>query len=152
MNLHLDGCLFLWMAPASSKCHFNLWEKPHLTGCCFMYIAEAQGTISCTKRQYFRSVNRLHLPLRCRHTRDKLAHVGHLHDIQNCGLCMPRECRERFSAPPRVSDPDMHHGTCVTRAVMHVGVVNYRFPLKSVALKKVLAFPTHAQLAFLRIW
>ena len=37
----------------------------------------------------------------------------------NCGLRMRRECRERF---PRhrlrrktlVSDPDMHHGTCVT--------------------------------------
>ena len=27
---------------------------------------------------------------------------------------MRRECRERFSRPPPVSDPDMHHGTCVT--------------------------------------
>ena len=27
---------------------------------------------------------------------------------------MRRECRERFPRPPRVSDPDMHHGTCVT--------------------------------------
>ena len=27
---------------------------------------------------------------------------------------MHRECRERFPPPPRVSDPDMHHGTCVT--------------------------------------
>ena len=26
---------------------------------------------------------------------------------------MRRECRERFS-PPRVSNPDMHHGSCVT--------------------------------------
>ena len=26
---------------------------------------------------------------------------------------MRRECRERFP-PPRVSDPDMHHGMCVT--------------------------------------
>ena len=25
------------------------------------------------------------------------------------------ECRQTFS-PPRVSDPDMHHGTCVTHA------------------------------------
>ena len=23
------------------------------------------------------------------------------------------ECRERFSRPPRVSKPDMHHGTCI---------------------------------------
>ena len=27
---------------------------------------------------------------------------------------MHRECRERFYPPPRVSDPDTHHGTCVT--------------------------------------
>ena len=27
---------------------------------------------------------------------------------------MRRECRERFPPPPRFSDPDMHHGTCVT--------------------------------------
>ena len=45
--------------------------------------------------------------------------MGLLPDTQNCGLRMCRECRERF---PRhrlrwkspVSDPDMHHSTCVT--------------------------------------
>ena len=38
----------------------------------------------------------------------------------NCGLRMPRECRERLTyqrfqtwRKPLVSDPDMHHGTCV---------------------------------------
>ena len=44
--------------------------------------------------------------------------MGHLPDTQNCGVCMRRECWERF---PRhrlqrktvVSDPGMHHGTCV---------------------------------------
>ena len=30
----------------------------------------------------------------------------------NCGLRL--ECREYFFSPPRTSDPDMHHGTCVT--------------------------------------
>ena len=46
-------------------------------------------------------------------------YMGLLPDMQNCGLRMRWECRERF---PRhrcqrkllVSDPDMHHGTCVT--------------------------------------
>ena len=42
-----------------------------------------------------------------------------LPDMQNCGLCMRRECRERFprhrlQSKPLVSDPGMHHGTCVT--------------------------------------
>ena len=45
--------------------------------------------------------------------------MGFLPDTQNRGLRMRRECRERF---PRhriqrellISDPGMHHGTCVT--------------------------------------
>ena len=37
---------------------------------------------------------------------------------KNCGLQMHRECRERFphhrlQRKPLVSDPGMHHGTCV---------------------------------------
>ena len=44
---------------------------------------------------------------------------GPLPDTHNCGLRMRRECRERFprhwlQRKPLVSDPDMHHGTCVT--------------------------------------
>ena len=52
-------------------------------------------------------------------TRSITSAMGLLLDTQNCGLRMRRECRERF---PRhwlqrkalVSDPGMHHGTCVT--------------------------------------
>ena len=40
--------------------------------------------------------------------------MGLLPDTYNCELSMHRECRERFPPPPRFSDPDMHHGTCVT--------------------------------------
>ena len=44
--------------------------------------------------------------------------MGLLPDTQNCGLRMLWECRERFprhrlQREPLVSDPDMHHGTCV---------------------------------------
>ena len=42
-----------------------------------------------------------------------------------------------FSMPSRVSNPDMHRGTCVTRS-----------PLKWVTGKTFPAFPTHAQPAF----
>ena len=43
-----------------------------------------------------------------------------LPDTENCGLRMRRECRERFprhqlQRKPLVSDPGMHHDTCVTR-------------------------------------
>ena len=42
-----------------------------------------------------------------------------LPDRQNCGLRMRRECRElfprhRLQGKPLVSDPGMHHSTCVT--------------------------------------
>ena len=45
--------------------------------------------------------------------------MGLLPDTQNCGLRRRRECRERFprhrlQRKPLVSDPGMHHGTCVT--------------------------------------
>ena len=58
--------------------------------------------------------------------------MGLLPDTKNCGLCMRRECRERFprhrlQMKPLVSDPGMHHGRCVTRAVMHVGIAYRRW-------------------------
>ena len=45
--------------------------------------------------------------------------MGHLPNTQNCGLRMRRERRERFpchrrQGKPLISDPDMHHHTCVT--------------------------------------
>ena len=45
--------------------------------------------------------------------------MGLLPDTWNCGLRMRRECRGRFPRPrlqrkPLVSDPGIHHGTCVT--------------------------------------
>ena len=45
--------------------------------------------------------------------------MGLLPDTYNCGLRMRRECRGSFPRhllhkKPLVSDPDMHHGTCIT--------------------------------------
>ena len=40
--------------------------------------------------------------------------MGLLPDTQYFRLRMCRERRERFPPPQQVSDPDMHHGTCVT--------------------------------------
>ena len=45
--------------------------------------------------------------------------IGLLPNTQNCGLRMLWGCRERFprhrlQRKPLVSDPGMHHGTCVT--------------------------------------
>ena len=57
------------------------------------------------------------------------------------------ECWKLFPPPPRVSDPDMHHGA---RAVMHARIANQPFPLKLEAGKTFPTFP--AQPAILRIW
>ena len=43
-----------------------------------------------------------------------------------------------FPPPPRISDPDMHHGTCMT----HDGIANKRFPLKYVAGKTYPDIPS----------
>ena len=40
--------------------------------------------------------------------------MGLLPDTQNRQLCMRQGMPGTFSPPPRVSDTDMHHGTCVT--------------------------------------
>ena len=38
---------------------------------------------------------------------------GPLARYGNCELCMRRKCREHFPPPPQVSNPDMHHSTCM---------------------------------------
>ena len=62
--------------------------------------------------------------------------MGLLPDTWNSGLRMRRECQERFSChrlqmKSVISDPDMHHGTCVThvpwymsRSLIHSGREN----------------------------
>ena len=55
--------------------------------------------------------------------------MGLLPDMQNCGLRMHRDCRERFprhrlQRKPLVSDPDMHHGTCMSGSLTRGGGEN----------------------------
>ena len=59
-----------------------------------------------------------------------------------------------FSPSPRVSDPDIHHGTCVTHVPWYMsGSLTRGFPFpKSVVGKMFPVFPAHAQPAILRIW
>ena len=64
-----------------------------------------------------------------------------------------RGMRGTFSPPPRVSDPDMHHGTCV----MHVpwcmpGSPTSGFLWSRRRGETFPAFPAHAQPGILRIW
>ena len=54
----------------------------------------------------------------CRGFRINTVRMGLLPDAHNCGLRMRRECREHFprhrlQRKPLVSDPAMHHSTCV---------------------------------------
>ena len=78
--------------------------------------------------------------------------MGLLPDTQNSGLRMRRECREsfprhRFQSKLLVSDPDRHHGTCVTHVPWCMSG-----SLNSGGGETFPAFPAHAQLAILRIW
>ena len=58
-----------------------------------------------------------------------------------------------FSPPPRVSDPDMRHGTCVTHVPWCMPAsLTSGFLWSGPRGKTFPAFPAHAQLAILRIW
>ena len=53
------------------------------------------------------------------HAVEPLTSMDLLSNTLNCGLCMRRECQERFTRhqlqrKPLVSDPGMHQSTCVT--------------------------------------
>ena len=59
----------------------------------------------------------------------------------------------KFSPPPRVSDPGMHHGTCVTHVPWCMqGSLSNDFLWSRRRGKTFPAFPAHAQTAILRIW
>ena len=59
----------------------------------------------------------------------------------------------KFSPPPRVSDPGMHHGTCVTHVPWcMLGSLSNDFLWSRRRGKTFPAFPAHAQTAILRIW
>ena len=58
-----------------------------------------------------------------------------------------------FSPSPQVSDPDMHHGTCVTHVPWCMpGSLTSSFLWNRRRGKTFPAFPAHAQPAILRIW
>ena len=58
-----------------------------------------------------------------------------------------------FSPSPQVSDPDMHHGTCVTHVPWCMpGTLTTGFLWNRRRGKTFPAFPAHAQPAILRIW
>ena len=58
-----------------------------------------------------------------------------------------------FSPLPRVSDPDMHHGTCVTRVPWCMpGSLTSGFLWSRRRKETFPAFPAHAQPVTLRIW
>ena len=75
--------------------------------------------------------------------------MGLLPDTQNCGLRMRRECfpHQRPQRKPQVSDPGMHHGTCVTHAPWCMS----GSPTRGGG-EKFSAIPAHAQPPILCIW
>ena len=75
--------------------------------------------------------------------------MGLLPDAYNCGLRLRREClpRHRLQKKLLVSDPGMHHGTCVTRVQRCISGWLTRGGVKTFP-----AFAAHTQPAILLIW
>ena len=77
------------------------------------------------------------------------------YQIHNIAGAHAPEMPGTFSPQPRVSDPDMHHGTCVTHVPWCMPgslASGYRFLWSRPRGKTFPAFPAHAQLAIWRIW
>ena len=75
-------------------------------------------------------------------------HQYHRPDTWNCWCACVGNAGNVFP-PPRVSDPDMHHGTCVA----HAGIALTSSFLWSRRQGQTFpAFPAHAQPTNLRIW
>ena len=82
----------------------------------------------------------------------KQASMGLLPDTQNCGWHAPG-MPGTFSPSPQVSDPDMHHGTCVTHVPWCMpGSLTSGLLWNRRRGKTFPAFLAHAQTAILRIW
>ena len=87
--------------------------------------------------------------------------MGLLPDMLSCGLRVCLECRERLprrrlQRKPLVSDPSMHHGTCVTHVPWCMCVKHVPWCMSESLTrhrkKTFPAFPAHAQPPILRIW
>ena len=77
--------------------------------------------------------------------------MGLLPDTLNCG-CACAGNAGTFSPTPRVSDPDIHHGTCVTHVPWCMpGSLTSGFLWSRWWRKMCPAFPAYAQPAILRI-
>ena len=78
--------------------------------------------------------------------------LGLLPDTQNCGCACAGNAMNVFPAP-RVSDTDMHHGTCVTHVPWCMpGSLISGFLWSRWRGETFPAFPAHGQPAILRIW
>ena len=91
--------------------------KHNTVGCCYNIISYIPCVCGCMCggivwfRLYILKINMQTLNI---HNETSLPPIGLLPNTQNCGL--PTQ-RIFFFPPPRVNDPGMHHGTCVTHVL-----------------------------------
>ena len=121
---------------------FRRWgalQSPHgqPDGVCFLWcwwVMTRQGHISLLPQRCLK----LHEPL-ARYVKLRVAHA----------LGIPG----MFPPSPRVSDPDMHHGTCVMHVPWCMPVsLSSGFFWSRRRVETFPAFPAHAQPVILRIW
>ena len=79
-------------------------------------------------------------------------HMGLLPDTQNCECACSGNAGNVFPSP-QISDPDIHHGTCVTHVPWCMpGSLTSGFLWNRRRGKTFPAFPAHEQPAILHIW
>ena len=98
------------------------------------------------------------LPIKCLHmlhtaTKAYEANTWASCQIRKIAGAHARGMPGTFSPSPQVSDPDMHHGTCVTHVPWYMpGSLTSGFLWNRRWGKTFPAFPAHAQPAILRFW
>ena len=109
LDKHIKQCIYMTL-PHISKWHVTKWLT--YTSCKAFDYSWSDSIENLFQCEYQLALVNYNL---------KIAGItmGLLPDTHNCGLSMRRECREhfprhRFQRKPLVSDPTMHHGTCIT--------------------------------------
>ena len=119
----------------------SLLEMPHCKACQGGYIARRCTKWCLATRGPFQSHRLIYLPV---WASSQMRNIAGTHAPGMAGT---------FSPPPQVSDPDMHHGTCVTHVPWCLpGSLTSSYRWSRRRGKTFPAFPAHAQPAIVRIW
>ena len=133
-----------------------------MTSSCFAFVAQSVKYDSCIHTIVFSLMSSkvwIYIPISTSVPAMRgLCLIEKQTQLASCQICKIAGCACAGNAgnvfPTTVGWWSRHASWHVrdARAVMHAGIANWRFHLKSVVGKTFLAFPAHAQPAILGIW